>query len=145
VNEFAPLSGLIGGAMLGAAASALVLLSGRVAGISGIVAGTFRARGIELGWRAAFVLGLVLGPLVVAFVGGAPVVVRVPASATGLVLAGLLVGFGARLGGGCTSGHGVCGISRLSPRSLVATAIFIVAGMAVVFVVRHVLGLPTWP
>jgi uncharacterized membrane protein YedE/YeeE len=124
MNEFAPLSGLVGGLMLGVAASALVLLSGRVAGISGIVAGSFRARGIELGWRAAFVLGLVLGPLVVAFVGGAPV---------------------ARLGGGCTSGHGVCGISRLSPRSLVATAVFIVAGMAVVFVVRHVLGLPTWP
>jgi hypothetical protein len=145
VNEFAPLSGLVGGLMLGAAASALVLLSGRVAGISGIVAGGFRARGIELGWRAAFVLGLVLGPLAVALVKGAPVVVRVPASAAGLVLAGLLVGFGARLGGGCTSGHGVCGISRLSPRSLVATGVFIAAGIAVVFAVRHVLGLPTWP
>jgi hypothetical protein len=145
VNEFAPLSGLVGGLMLGAAASALVLLAGRVAGISGIVAGGFRARGIELGWRAAFVLGLVLGPLAVALVKGAPVVVRVPASAAGLVLAGLLVGFGARLGGGCTSGHGVCGISRLSPRSLVATGVFIAAGIAVVFAVRHVLGLPTWP
>lgn len=131
--------------MLGAAASALVLLSGRVAGISGILAGSLRARGLELGWRAAFVLGLVLGPLVVAFVYGAPVPVRVPASAMGLVVAGLLVGFGARLGGGCTSGHGVCGISRLSPRSLVATVVFIVAGMAVVFAVRHVLGVPTWP
>lgn len=145
MSEFSPWAGLIGGAMLGAATSALVLLAGRVAGISGIVAGSFRARGIELGWRAAFVLGLVVGPLVVAFIVGAPVVVRVPASATGLVLAGLLVGFGARLGGGCTSGHGVCGISRLSPRSLVATAVFIVAGMAVVFGVRHVLGVPTWP
>jgi len=145
VNEFTPWSGLIGGAMLGAAASALVVLSGRVAGISGIVAGGFRARGIELGWRLAFVLGLVLGPLVVALVTGAPVVVRAPASATGLVLAGLLVGFGARLGGGCTSGHGVCGIARLSPRSLIATAVFVVAGMAVVFAVRHALGVPTWP
>jgi hypothetical protein len=140
VNEFAPLSGLIGGAMLGAAASALVLLSGRVAGISGIVAGTFRARGIELGWRAAFVLGLVLGPLVVAFVGGAPVVVRVPASATGLVLAGLLVGFGARLGGGCTSGHGVCGMARLSKRSIVATVVFMGAAVIVVALMRHVIG-----
>lgn len=131
--------------MLGAAAGALVLLSGRVAGISGIVAGSFRARGIELGWRAAFIVGLVLGPLVVALVVGAPVVVRVPASAMGLVVAGLLVGFGARLGGGCTSGHGVCGISRLSPRSLVATVVFVAAGITVVFAVRHVLEVPTWP
>ena len=145
MNEFAPLSGLIGGAMLGAAASALVLLSGRVAGISGIVAGSFQARGTERSWRVAFVLGLVVGPLLVAAVAGAPVVVRVPASATGLVLAGSLVGFGARLGGGCTSGHGVCGVARLSPRSLVATAVFIAAGMAVVFAVRHVLAVPTWP
>ncbi|MGE0651777.1 MAG: YeeE/YedE family protein [Alphaproteobacteria bacterium] len=145
MSEFSPWAGLIGGAMLGAAAGALVLLSGRVAGISGIVAGSFRARGIELGWRAAFIVGLVLGPLVVALVVGAPVVVRVPASAMGLVVAGLLVGFGARLGGGCTSGHGVCGISRLSPRSLVATVVFVAAGITVVFAVRHVLEVPTWP
>ncbi len=139
------LDGFLGGVMLGVAAGALVLLAGRIAGISGIVAGTFTARGAELGWRVAFILGLVLGPLVVALLRGAPVPVHVSATLPGLVLAGLLVGFGARFGAGCTSGHGVCGVSRLSPRSLVATVTFMLAGVMVVFAVRHIGGLATWP
>ena len=131
--------------MVGTAASGLVLLAGRVAGISGIIAGSFGARGGDLGWRLAFILGLLCGPLMVVAVTGTPLQVTVSASAAGLILAGLLVGFGSRLGSGCTSGHGICGVARLSPRSLVATAVFVSAGMAVVFVVRHLMGVPSWP
>lgn len=131
--------------MIGVAASGLVLLAGRIAGISGILAGTFAARGSELGWRLAFILGLISGPLVVVAVTGTPLQVTVSASASGLIVAGLLVGFGTRLGSGCTSGHGICGIARLSPRSLVATALFVAFGMAVVFIVRHLMGVPSWP
>lgn len=145
MTAFQPLAGFLGGLMIGIAASGLVLLAGRIAGISGIVAGTFAARGIELGWRGAFILGLICGPLVVAAITGTPVQVTVSASAVGLIVAGLLVGFGSRLGSGCTSGHGLCGIARLSPRSLVATAVFIAFGMAVVFIVRHLMGVPSWP
>jgi uncharacterized membrane protein YedE/YeeE len=119
--------------------------AGPIAGISGIVAGTFAARGSELGWRIAFILGLVSGPLVVVAVTGTGLQVTVSASAAGLIVAGLLVGFGTRLGSGCTSGHGICGIARLSPRSLVATAVFVALGMAVVFIVRHLMGVPSWP
>ena len=145
MTAFTPISGLIGGLMIGGAAALLLLVNGRIAGISGIVAGAFTARGAELGWRAAFILGLVLGPVEVALLRGAPVPVHVAATLPGLVIAGLLVGFGARFGAGCTSGHGVCGVSRLSPRSLVATVTFMIAGAAVVFAVRHIWGLATWP
>jgi uncharacterized membrane protein YedE/YeeE len=145
MTAFQPLAGFVGGLMIGVAASALVLLAGRIAGISGILAGTFAARGSELGWRLAFILGLISGPLVVVAVTGTPLQVTVSASATGLIVAGLLVGFGTRLGSGCTSGHGICGIARLSPRSLVATALFVAFGMAVVFIVRHLMGVPSWP
>ncbi len=145
MTAFQPLAGFVGGLMIGVAASALVLLAGRIAGISGILAGTFAARGSELGWRLAFILGLISGPLVVVAVTGTPLQVTVSASASGLIVAGLLVGFGTRLGSGCTSGHGICGIARLSPRSLVATALFVAFGMAVVFIVRHLMGVPSWP
>lgn len=145
MTEFQPVAGLIGGLLIGTAASVFVLLAGRVAGISGIVAGGFAARGSDLAWRIAFIAGLVVGPLLLAAASGVPVNVQVPASAGGLVVAGLLVGFGSRLGAGCTSGHGVCGISRLSPRSIAATVVFVLTGMVTVFMVRHLMGVPTWP
>ena len=129
---------LIGGALIGAAAALLVLFNGRVAGISGIVGGLLGGpftRG-EWAWRAAFVVGLIGAPLAwVAWRGGTTI--RIDAGSAALIVAGLLVGLGTRIGGGCTSGHGVCGTARLSPRSLVATGLFMAAGMAVVALVRH--------
>ena len=135
---YTPSTSLAGGILIGAAAAMLVLLNGRVAGISGIVGGLLKPARGEVAWRAAFVIGLVGAPLVYRLASAAPQL-RIDASYGALVLAGLLVGFGTRLGSGCTSGHGVCGLSRLSLRSLVATLAFMGAGFATVFVVRHVL------
>lgn len=145
MNDFTPVTALVGGALIGLGAMGLVLLAGRIAGISGIAAGLFSARGRELAWRAALIAGLIAGAALVIAILGAKVEVRSVAGGPGLILAGLLVGFGTRLGSGCTSGHGVCGIARLSPRSLVATAVFMATAALVVYVVRHVMGLPTWP
>ena len=136
-----PLVALAGGALIGLAAALLLLLSGRIAGVSGMAA---RAAGIaDTGtpWAlaAAFVVGLPLGAFIVAAFVRAPAI-AVTSSAPLLIGAGLLVGFGTRLGNGCTSGHGVCGVARLSPRSLTATATFMAAGFATVFVVRHLIG-----
>lgn len=138
--EFSILSGIAGGVMIGAAATLFLLVNGRIAGISGIVGGVLTTDKRELAWRLAFIAGLVLGPLAVAFVRGAAISVTPQASVAVLVLAGLCVGFGTRLGGGCTSGHGVCGLARGSKRSFAATAIFFVTAMATVFVARHVIG-----
>jgi uncharacterized membrane protein YedE/YeeE len=139
VTNFTPLSALAGGALIGLATAMFLLLNGRIAGISGIVGGLLRPARGDIGWRVAFVLGLILAPLLFALFAPLPAV-RVDAGNGLLVLAGLLVGVGTRYGSGCTSGHGVCGMSRLSPRSMVATAAFMLAGFATVFVVRHVLG-----
>lgn len=138
--HFDPLHALIGGGLIGLAAAMLLLLNGRVAGVSGIVGGLLRrpVRG-ELAWRIAFVAGLILAPVLYGLFAAQPAV-RIEAGWGTLVLAGLLVGFGTRLGSGCTSGHGVCGLSRLSPRSIIATAIFMATGIATVFVTRHLLG-----
>lgn len=138
-TSFTPWTSLAGGVLIGLAAALLVLLIGRIAGISGILGGMLTLPKGDTAWRAAFVLGLVLSPLVVALVHGLPEVQQQAGTGT-LVIAGLLVGLGTRYGSGCTSGHGVCGISRFSPRSLVATAAFMVAGFATVFIVRHVFG-----
>lgn len=136
-NAFTPLSAAAGGLLIGIAAALLALLQGRIAGISGIVGGllALRAAG-DTGWRLAFVGGLLLAPLLYRLVAEwqAP---AVDAGWGTLVVAGLLVGFGTRLGSGCTSGHGVCGLSRLSPRSFAATLVFMGAGFATVFVLRH--------
>jgi uncharacterized membrane protein YedE/YeeE len=137
----AALPAVAGGLLIGSAAGLLLLLSGRIAGVSGMAA---RALGIaDKGppWLQAvgFVLGLQGGALIVALAAGAPAV-TITSSVPVLVAAGLLVGFGTRLGNGCTSGHGVCGLARLSPRSLTATATFMSAGVATVFMVRHLLG-----
>lgn len=138
-NNFTPMTALAGGAIIGLAAGAFVLLNGRIAGISGIAGGLLAAAKGDIGWRIAFLAGLIGAPLAFQLVAPLPVV-QVEAGTATLVAAGLLVGIGTRYGSGCTSGHGVCGISRLSPRSLVATAAFMAAGFVTVFVVRHVIG-----
>jgi uncharacterized protein len=116
-----------------------VLLNGRIAGISGILGGLLKPVKGDISWRVAFLLGLVASPLLYALFASVPTP-RIDASWAALVLAGLLVGVGTRYGSGCTSGHGVCGLSRLSPRSLAATAAFMGAGFVTVFVIRHVSG-----
>jgi len=133
-THFTPWASAAGGALIGLAAAMLVLLNGRIAGISGIVGGLLVPRGGDIGWRLAFVGGLLLAPAVLAFYSVNP---RIDAGFGTLALAGVLVGIGTRYGSGCTSGHGVCGLSRLSPRSLVATVAFMAAGVATVFIVRH--------
>lgn len=137
--SFTPWSALAGGALIGLAASLFALLNGRVAGISGLL-GSLLQRGAEgRGEKAAFVVGLLLAPLLWGLFAALPPV-HFDVGSFGLILAGLLVGIGTRYGSGCTSGHGVCGLSRLSPRSLVATLCFMATGFATVFVLRHLLG-----
>ena len=138
MSHFTPVAALVGGALIGTAALLCWLLLGRVAGISGILAGAWR--GEDRSWRLAFLAGLVLAPLCFGLLGGTLPAPQVTSNPVVLVLAGLLVGFGTRLGGGCTSGHGVCGMARLSLRSIVATLVFMACGVATVFVMRHVLG-----
>lgn len=135
-SVFTPGSSLAGGVLVGLAAALLMLLGGRIAGISGIVGGLLRPRLGDAAWRLAFVLGLLSAPAAWMLVSALPRV-RIDAGAGTLVAAGLLVGLGTRYGAGCTSGHGVCGLSRLSLRSLVATLVFMGAGFATVFVLRH--------
>jgi uncharacterized protein len=135
-NAFTPWSALIGGMLIGLAAAMFALLNGRVAGISGVLGGLFRPIRGDIGWRVAFIGGLVGASLLYRLFAALPAV-QIDASYIALIVAGLLVGVGTRYGSGCTSGHGVCGLSRLSPRSLVATLSFMGAGFATVFVVRH--------
>jgi hypothetical protein len=127
-----------GGLLIGLAAAVLVLFNGRIAGISGILGGLFRAQRGDAAWRVAFLAGLVAAPVLYGLFAVLPSP-TIDASESTLVVAGLLVGIGSRYGGGCTSGHGVCGISRLSPRSLIATATFMAAGFVIVYLVRHAL------
>jgi len=138
LQAFSPVTALIGGALIGASAALLVLLHGRIAGISGILGGLLQKRTTDKAWRLAFVAGLIAAPL------GWQLVTVLPKSQIDadwplLILAGLLVGIGTRYGAGCTSGHGVCGLARLSLRSLIATLSFMAAGFATVFVVRHLI------
>ncbi|MGE5099094.1 MAG: YeeE/YedE family protein [Deltaproteobacteria bacterium] len=139
-SAFSPGTALIGGVLIGAASAMFALLNGRIAGISGILGGLLKPHRGDVAWRAAFLIGLIAAPLAYALFATLPAL-RIDAGFAALALAGMLVGVGTRYGAGCTSGHGVCGISRLSPRSLVATASFIGAGIATVFVTRHLLGL----
>lgn len=136
---FSPISALVGGVIIGLAAALFILLNGRIAGISGIVGGLLIPQRGDVAWRVAFVAGMVAAPLAWLALAGPPAI-TIEAGYPLLVAAGLIVGISTRYGAGCTSGHGVCGISRLSPRSLVATLAFMATGFVTVFVIRHVLG-----
>lgn len=136
LNAFTPWPALAGGVLIGIAAAMLVLFNGRIAGISGVIGGLFVPRRGDIGWRVAFVAGLAGAPLLYLLFAAWPQP-RIDAGYGALVAAGLLVGIGTRYGSGCTSGHGVCGVARLSPRSLVATAVFMGAGFVTVYAIRH--------
>jgi uncharacterized protein len=139
-NAFTPWPALIGGLLIGLAAAMFALLNGRIAGISGILGGLLKPARGDIQWRVAFIGGLIAAPWVYGLFATLPAL-KIDAGYVALVAAGLLVGVGTRYGSGCTSGHGVCGLSRLSPRSLVATLTFMGAGFVMVFVLRHVLGI----
>lgn len=138
-SHFTPWLSLAGGILLGLASALFILVNGRILGISGIVGGLLRPQGGDVAWRVAFVLGLLAAPMLYTALHGSTEV-RIDAGWGAVVLAGLMVGIGTRYASGCTSGHGVCGLSRLSPRSLVATLSFMAAGFATVFFIRHVLA-----
>jgi uncharacterized membrane protein YedE/YeeE len=140
MENFTPLSALAGGALIGLAALLLLALTGRIAGVSGIINGAIENPGPDRTWRLAFVLGLVAGAGLYLLANPEGVVIRSGFPTGWLIAAGLLVGFGTRLGSGCTSGHGVCGLGRLSPRSLVATLTFMAFGVLATAVTRHLLG-----
>ena len=138
MENFTPVSGLVGGLLLGLAATMLLLLNGRISGISGIVGGLLTPKNSEVGWRVVFLVGLLLGAFGYVLATGGALPVEMQASMPILIVAGLLVGFGTRLGSGCTSGHGLCGIARLSKRSIIASAVFFGVAMLTVFLTRHV-------
>ena len=138
MSNFTPVSAAIGGALIGLSAVLLMLLSGRIAGISGIL-GECLVPGSDKGWRLAFLAGLIAAPLIAGLAGLGAAAPEMPGWGV-IALAGLLVGFGTRMASGCTSGHGICGIARLSPRSVTATAIFMGVAIIVVFISRHVVG-----
>ncbi len=139
--HFTPGMSLLGGLIIGLASALFLLANGRIAAISGILGGLLRPKADDVVWRVAFVLGLVLAPAVLSlFI--APITPTIEAGPTTLIIAGLLGGIGTRYGGGCTSGHGVCGLSRLSPRSLIATLAFMGSGVAIVFAMRHLMVHP---
>jgi uncharacterized protein len=138
--HFAPWTALIGGVLLGIASAAFILLNGRVLGISGILGGLLMPRRGDINWRVFFLAGLILAPMTLSWILPSVVAApRIEASNLAIVAAGLLVGLGTRYGSGCTSGHGVCGLSRLSPRSLVATMAFMASGFVTVYVIRHLI------
>lgn len=140
MTEFTPISALIGGVLIGSAAALLLIFNGRIAGISGIVAGLVQRNRHEFGWRAAFISGVTLAPFFYGALAGHLPKISISSSAGLITIAGLLVGFGTRLGSGCTSGHGVCGISRGSARSLIATGMFLIAAMITLFIKKHIIG-----
>ena len=138
--SFTPIPSLLGGMILGVAAALYVILHGRILGISGIVSGLLHPKESDTAWRLSLVLGLITAPFLAALFFGIFPIIEIDSSWTAMVIAGLLVGFGAQYGSGCTSGHGICGLSRLSPRSLLATLAFMGAGFITVFVIRHLIG-----
>ena len=140
MTSFTPVTALAGGIFIGLAAVALMTFLGRVTGISGIVGGLLKPNAAEVPWRLAFIAGLIVAPLLTWAAAGSRPVVTIEASTTTLITAGLLVGVGTRIGSGCTSGYGVCGLARLSKRSVIATATFMAVAMATVAIVRHVIG-----
>jgi uncharacterized membrane protein YedE/YeeE len=140
MTAFDPVSALFGGGLIGLASALLMLLNGRIAGVSGILGGALAMSAADKIWRLAFIAGLIAAPIFIGLFGHLLPEPQMPASWLLIVIAGALVGFGARYGGGCTSGHGVCGIARLSARSIAATAIFMLSAIAVVAIMRHGFG-----
>ncbi len=140
MENFTPFSALAGGALIGLAAAMMLLFNGRIAGISGILGGVFTPRHGDVGWRVAFLGGLLSGGLLLALAWPSALAGTLDRSVAALAVAGLLVGFGTRMGSGCTSGHGVCGLSRFSPRSAVATVTFMAAGVAAAAVITQLFG-----
>ena len=138
-SNFTPWSALLGGILVGIAAASFLLLNGRIVGISGILGGLLAPAKGDIAWRLAFLLGLIGAPAVWVLGTELPPI-EIEAGYPALIIAGLLVGIGTRYGSGCTSGHGVCGLSRLSLRSLAATLSFMAAGFVTVYVIRHLLG-----
>ena len=139
MENFTPYSALAGGALIGVAATILMVVHGRIAGVSGIVGGLFRAKADDVAWRIAFLAGLIAGAAAMNVVAGFAAPMPAQRNLAALALAGALVGYGTRMGAGCTSVHGVCGLARLSSRSLIATVVFMVSAASIVFVTRHVL------
>ena len=140
MENFTPVSALIGGALIGVAASVLLLLNGRIAGVSGILGGLLPPERGDALWRVVFLLGLPIGVALWRWLGDPAAGITLTSSVPLLIAGGVLVGFGSRIGSGCTSGHGVCGVARLSRRSLVATGTFMAAAFVTVFVMRHLIG-----
>jgi uncharacterized protein len=140
MTDFTPISAAIGGGLIGLSAALLMLLTGRIAGVSGILGGLLSPGMGDKDWRIAFIAGLILASLIANVIGFEIPSPKMPMSWSTVIVAGLLVGFGARLGGGCTSGHGICGVARLSARSIAATAIFMAAAIIVVAFTHHVLA-----
>ena len=146
MENFTPIASLLGGMLIGLSVSVMLLFNGKIAGISGIVGGILSPAQNDTTWRLLFLGGLLVGGAIVSFfssnlfAGGDVFAIEIERSSPAFILAGLLVGFGSRFGSGCTSGHGVCGISRFSPRSLVATITFISTGALVVYIVNHLFG-----
>lgn len=138
MDTFTPVSSLVGGLLIGLSAAILILFNGRIAGISGILSGVFFSTQHEKRWRLVFLLGLFASPFIYRLFTELPSL-DISDNLAKIVLAGLLVGFGTRLGSGCTSGHGVCGIARLSVRSIVATVVFMAAAILTVYITKHVL------
>jgi uncharacterized membrane protein YedE/YeeE len=141
MEHFTPVSAAIGGAVIGISAVLLWIANGRIAGISGIVGGLWKPRSDDITWRVAFIAGLIAAPLGYGWAMGSLPRISVSVPPLIVIAGGLLVGFGTRLGGGCTSGHGVCGLARLSPRSVVATALFMATAVVTSFLLRHVIGI----
>ena len=140
MTEFTPLASLLGGLLIGLAAVLLMALHGRIMGLTGILSGLLPPPDADWSWRAAFLLGAISAPALIVALGDRAIPFETPLPFGAQVIGGLVVGIGAALGSGCTSGHGVCGLARLSPRSLVATCTFMVTALATVFVIRHLLG-----
>ncbi len=139
MTEFTPFTAAVGGAMIGLSAVILLLFNGKIAGISGIFNSCFTKKGLALSWRLLFLVGIIVGPMITSIFGFS-LPSSIDASWLVMAVAGLLVGFGSNLGNGCTSGHGICGMGRLSPRSIVATLVFMAVALLTVFVIRHLIG-----
>lgn len=140
-TDFTPLASLGGGVLIGLASVLLMATYGRIMGATGILAGFLSPnRRSDWGWRASLLAGMVSAPAILWLVSGQSVTIQVPVSTTAMIISGVIVGVGVTFGGGCTSGHGVCGVARLSPRSVVATVVFMIAAVATVYVTRHVIG-----